>query len=122
MLTRARFSPDGRFIAFSLVGEGRPAHGDVYVMTADGRNEVVIAGHPAEDQLLDWTPDGSRLLFRSDRLGTWDIWTMRVAGGKQQGEPELVKKDFEVLEGSWPHARWCSLLQDHYSFRSSLCR
>ena len=94
MLTRARFSPDGRFIAFSLVGEGRPAHADVYVMTADGRNEAVVAGHPAEDELLDWTPDGGGLLFRSDRSGTWDIWTIRVAGGKQQGEPELLKKDF----------------------------
>ena len=94
MLTRARFSPDGRFIAFSVVGEGRPAHGDVYLMTADGRNEVPVAGHPAEDEFLDWTPDGSRLLFRSDRSGTWDIWAVRVAGGQPQGEPELLKKDF----------------------------
>jgi Tol biopolymer transport system component len=94
MLTRARFSPDGRCIAFSLVGEGRPAHADVYVMTADGRNEVVVAGHPAEDELLDWTPDGGGLLFRSDRSGTWDIWAVRVAGGQPQGEPELLKKDF----------------------------
>jgi Tol biopolymer transport system component len=94
MLTKARFSPDGRFIAFSLVGEGRPAHGDVYLMTADGRNEVIVAGHPAEDQLLDWTPDGKSLLFRSDRSGTWDIWRVRVTGGKPQGEPELLKKEF----------------------------
>jgi Tol biopolymer transport system component len=55
---------------------------------------VVIAGHPAEDQLLDWTPDGRNLLFLSDRSGTWDIWTVRIAGGKPQGEPELLKKDF----------------------------
>jgi Tol biopolymer transport system component len=76
------------------VGEGRPAHGDVRLMTADGRNEVVVAGHPAEDELLDWAPDGTRLLFRSDRSGTWDIWTVRITGGKLQGEPELLKKDF----------------------------
>jgi len=94
MLTRARFSPDGRFIAFSLVGEGHPAHGDVYLMAADGRNEVIVAGHPAEDRLFDWTPDGSSLVFISDRSGTWDIWTARVSGGKQQGAPELLKKDF----------------------------
>jgi Tol biopolymer transport system component len=94
MLTGARFSPDGRCIAFSVVGEGRPAHGDVYLMAADGRDEVPVALHPAEDQLLDWAPDGSRLLFRSDRSGTWDIWAVRVAGGRPQGEPELLKKDF----------------------------
>jgi Tol biopolymer transport system component len=94
MLTCARFSPDGRYVAFSLVDEGHPAHGDIYLMTADGHNEVVVAGHPAEDQLLDWTPDGRSLLFLSDRSGTWDIWTVRIEGGKPQGEPELLKKDF----------------------------
>jgi len=90
----AGFSPDGRSVAFSLVREGSPPHGDIFLMTADGRNEVVVAGHPAEDELLGWTPDGRSLLFFSDRSGTWDIWTVRITGGKQQGEPELLKKDF----------------------------
>jgi Tol biopolymer transport system component len=94
MLKRARFSPDGRYVAFSSVGEGSPPHGDVFLMTADGRNEVVVAGHPAEDQLLGWTPDGRSLVFLSDRSGTWDIWTAHITGGKQQGEPEPLKKDF----------------------------
>jgi Tol biopolymer transport system component len=93
-LLRASFSPDGRFIAFSIVREGSPPHADVFLMTADGRNEVVVAGHPAEDQLLRWTPDGRSLVFLSDRSGTWDIWTVHITGGKQQGEPELLKKDF----------------------------
>jgi Tol biopolymer transport system component len=93
-LQSASFSPDGRFVAFSLVREGSPPHGDVFLMTADGLNEVVVAGHPAEDRLLAWTPDGRSLIFLSDRSGTRDIWTVRIAGGKQQGEPELLKKDF----------------------------
>ncbi len=90
----ARFSPDGRFVAFSSAGEGSPRHADVFLMTADGRDEVVVAGHPAQDELLRWTPDGRSLVFLSDRSGTWDIWTVAIAGGKQQGEPELLKKDF----------------------------
>jgi Tol biopolymer transport system component len=93
-LNGASFSPDGRFVAFSFVREGSPPNGDVFLMTADGRNEVVVAGHPAEDQLLGWTPDGTSIVFLSDRSGTWDIWTVHIAGGKQQGEPELLKKDF----------------------------
>ncbi len=94
MLTSASFSPDGQSVAFSLVNDGNPPQGDVYLMTADGRNEVVVAGHPAEDELLSWTPDGKSLLILSDRSGTWDIWTVQIINGKQQGEPELVKKDF----------------------------
>ncbi|MBE3140473.1 MAG: PD40 domain-containing protein, partial [Thermoplasmata archaeon] len=94
VLTRASFSPDGQSVAFSLVNEGNPPQGDIYLMTADGRNEVVVAGHPAEDELLAWTPDGKSLLFLSDRSGTWDLWTVHITGGKQQEEPELLKKDF----------------------------
>jgi Tol biopolymer transport system component len=93
-MARASFSPDGRSVAFSFVGEGSPPHGDVFMMTADGQNEIVVAGHPAEDQLLGWTPDGRNLVFLSDRAGTWDIWTVHITGEKQQGEPELLKKDF----------------------------
>jgi Tol biopolymer transport system component len=93
MLKGASFSPDGRFVAFTSA-EGSPPHGDVFLMTADGRNEVVVAGHPADDYLLAWTPDGRSLVFLSDRSGTWDIWTVHITGGKQQGEPELLKKDF----------------------------
>jgi Tol biopolymer transport system component len=89
---RARFSPDGQFIAFSLV-RGSPSNGDLFLMTADGRDEVAVAQHPAEDQLLAWTPDGQGLLFFSDRASTRDIWFARVAGGKQHGEPELLKND-----------------------------
>ena len=83
---RPSFSPDGRFIAFNWE--------DIFLMTADGLNEVVVAGHSAKDRLLGWTPDGRSLVFRSDRSGTWDLWTVRITGGKQQGEPELMKKDF----------------------------
>ena len=94
-----RFSPDGKFIAFSFIRDGNPPHGDVFLMTSDGRNEIVIAGHPADDNLLGWTPDGKGLIFLSDRSGTWDIWTVRINGGKQQGEPELLKKDFGCYSG-----------------------
>ncbi len=95
----ASFSPDGRFVAFSLVREGNPPHGDVFLTTSDGRNEVVVAGHSAEDQLLGWTPDGHSLIFLSDRSGTWDIWAVAIIGGKPQGEPALLKKDFGNYAG-----------------------
>lgn len=94
MFDKACFSPDGQFIAFSFVREGNPPNGDIFLMSSDGRNEIVVASHPSEDQLIGWTPDGNNLLFRSDRSGTWDIWAIRITDGKQDGEPELLKKDF----------------------------
>jgi len=93
-LEKTAFSPDGRFIAFNLMREGRPAQGEIFLMTVDGRNEVPVAGHPADDLLVDWTPNGQGLVFLSDRSGTWDVWSVAVAGGKPQGDPELLRKEF----------------------------
>jgi len=94
LIRNAGFSPDGQWLAFSALRGGSPPQGDVFLMTADGRNEAVVAGHPAMDEFLGWSSDGRSLVFLSDRSGTWDIWTAHITGGKQQGEPELLKKDF----------------------------
>ncbi len=91
---RASFSPDGRFIAFSFMREGSPPVSEVFLMTTDGRNEVVVAGHPTKNRLFGWTPDGRSLVFSSGRSGTWDLWSVRITDGKQQGEPELLTKEF----------------------------
>ncbi len=94
LMTKTRFSPDGKFIAYSAFCNCSSVNGDIFLIDSDGRNETVIASHPAEDQLLAWTPDGKRILLLSDRSGTWDIWAVRISKGKQQGEPELLKKDY----------------------------
>ncbi len=89
-----KFSPDGRYIAYTRSVSGSASNYDLFVLTADGREEVAIVPHQGDERLLGWTPDGAGLLFMSDRSGTRDAWSVRVAGGKQQGQPELVKKDF----------------------------
>jgi len=59
-----RFSPDGRFIAFSSDREGNM---DVYVIPASGGLVKRLTIHSADDTVLDWTPDGKRVLFASQR-------------------------------------------------------
>lgn len=90
----AKFSPNGKFIAMNKMLGGNTPNSDLLLITADGRNEYVVAEHSAEDQLIGWTPDGLDLIFFSDRTGTWDIWMAHIANGKQLGESELLKKDF----------------------------
>ena len=52
-----------------------------------------LVQHPANDVIFDWTPDGKRILFGSDRSGTMGAWWIRIADGKPDGPPELVKPD-----------------------------
>jgi Tol biopolymer transport system component len=85
------FSPDGRFIAYSRT-PGKVTARDIYIMDVNGGGETPLIQHPADDYLFGWSPDGKWILFLSDRSGTPDFWAIRVANGKTQGAPVMVKR------------------------------
>jgi tricorn protease len=60
-----KFSPDGKWIAFTGEYDGNP---DVYVISAEGGEPRRLTFHPGNDMVLGWTPDGKDILFRSDRF------------------------------------------------------
>jgi tricorn protease len=60
-----KFSPDGKWIAFTGEYDGNP---DVYVISAEGGEPRRLTFHPGNDIVLGWTPDGKDILFRSDRF------------------------------------------------------
>ena len=90
---RARFSPDGRFIAYDFPQRSRSNECDIFLLAVDGGPEIPLIQNPANDLIFDWTPDGKRILFGSDRSGTMGAWWIRIADGKADGPPELVKPD-----------------------------
>jgi Tol biopolymer transport system component len=90
---RARFSPDGRYIAYHFNQQPGSTAQDISVFAVDGGRETAVVRHPANDVLFDWTPDGKRLLFGSDRSGTMGVWWIQIADGQPMGTPDLVKPD-----------------------------
>ena len=85
-------SPDGRYIAYDV----EPQVGvkdDIFLLAADRSHEIPLVQHPADDEVLGWSPDGTRLLFSSDRMGTIDVWMIEIADGKPQGSPQLVRQN-----------------------------
>ena len=93
------FSPDGKYIAYDIVLEDKPqAKRDILLLSSDGGPEIPLIEHPADETVIDWTPDGGGLLFMSDRTGTQDVWFIRVAAGKPQGSPLLVKPGVGPIE------------------------
>ena len=59
-----RFSPDGKWVAFS---SDRNGNLDVFVVPATGGIPKQLTFHSADDVVLGWTPDGKAVLFSSQR-------------------------------------------------------
>ena len=99
------FSPDGKYIAYDR--QTAPKQEDIYVLRLEDGMETPLIEHPADDDVIGWTPDGKSFLFRSNRLGAGDdAWAVPLADGKTAGEPYLVKKD--ITEGSQDSLRTSS--------------
>ena len=91
----ARFSPDGRFIAYTMQQSGESEEKDIFVLGLDGEREIPLVQDPANDVVLDWTPDGRGILFRSNRTGSTGAWWIQVVEGKSRGTPELIKPNMD---------------------------
>ncbi len=62
--TMPRWSPDGKWIAFSSTRSG---NADVFLIPSQGGSVRQVTFHSANDWVNDWSPDGTKLLFYSNR-------------------------------------------------------
>ena len=71
----------------------RERNDEIYVMDDDGKNPRNLTNHPSDDYAPSWSPDGTRIVFMSDRDGhvpkggvlpNFEIYVMDANGGNQQ--------------------------------------
>ncbi len=84
------FSPDGRYIAWA----GKDGISLFELLTG---TESLLIPDRSNPCVLGWAPDGRHVLFSSERAGSADAWLVTVAGGKAQGEPVLIRKNWGNL-------------------------
>lgn len=85
----ARWSPDGRQVVFAsnrahYTGQTRDTGTpdlDVWVVNADGGNARRLTTDPAQDTDPTWTPDGTGVVFSSDRDSRGDLYLLTLATG-----------------------------------------
>jgi Tol biopolymer transport system component/C-terminal processing protease CtpA/Prc len=76
--TSARFSPDGKWIAFT----GRQfGNGDVFVIPVEGGEIRQLTFHSANDDVENWSPDSKLVYFTSGRYNSGTVYSVPVGGG-----------------------------------------
>ena len=89
--------PGAWLIAFSNDRDG-DGDAEIYVMEADGENVKQLTDVPGWDDYPSWSPDGSRMVFTSDRDGDEDIYVMDVDGRNVRQLTDDPSIDFDA---SW---------------------
>jgi imidazolonepropionase-like amidohydrolase/Tol biopolymer transport system component len=104
-------SPDGRTIAFTLLG-------DIYTMPMAGGTPTRIAEGLAWEVQPRFSPDGSRIAFTSDRGGGDNIWVMNRDGSDKR---QVTKEDFRLLnQPSWSKDGRFIVAKKHFTTGRSL--
>jgi len=87
----AAASETGHSVHLALRCLGRP----VLWASGPGLSDSVSSVNPGRRRLSSepplWPPDGSQILFFSDRTGSRALWTAPVQAGRPAGSPALVK-------------------------------
>ncbi len=92
----AVISPDSQQIAFTRPVNGRGR--DIFTIREDGTGEKPAVEHAADDYPVGYTSDSKRLLFASDRSGSVDLWSTRVAGNDNGPSiPIRIRRDLGVI-------------------------
>jgi imidazolonepropionase-like amidohydrolase/Tol biopolymer transport system component len=104
-------SPDGRTIAFTLLG-------DIYTMPITGGTPTRIAEGLAYEVQPRFSPDGRRIAFTSDRGGGDNIWVMNTDGSDKR---QVTKEDFRLLnQPSWSKDGRFIVAKKHFTTGRSL--
>ena len=112
-------SPDGRSLAFDLLG-------DIYVVPIDGGDASAVTSGLAWDMQPRFSPDGQWIAFTSDRGGGDNIWVIKASArdgmlARETGLRQVSAEGFRLVNSpAWtPDGRHIAA-RKHFSSRRSL--
>ena len=82
------WSPDGRWIAFSM-------RGDIWKVPADGGEAIAVTSGPAYHFEPAWSPDGTRIAFSFQSTGNLEIGIVNADGGPEETIASHARVDIQ---------------------------
>ncbi|MDQ7064935.1 MAG: PDZ domain-containing protein [candidate division KSB1 bacterium] len=110
-----RFSPDGKWLAFSGNYEGNT---DVYVVPALGGAPKRITHHPMPERVLDWYPDGKQILFASAMASGRQRFRQLYRVSRDGGLPEKLPVPYGEFGSISPDGQWLAYMPKARDFRT----
>ena len=90
------WSPGGKWLAYIVAVGGTPSTSELRLLRlSDGQSFAVTNGRSA-DWSPSWSPDGRLLYFVSNRVGTMDLWRLRIGDSGPDGSPERITTGLQV--------------------------
>lgn len=94
---RPSLSPDGKRVAVD--GSDLQGNRDVWLVDLASGNPTRFTFDPGQDLFAVWSPDGSRIVFGSDREGPRSLYQRSATGASK--EELLLKTDFNAYPADW---------------------
>ena len=94
-------APDGRTLVFDHLG-------DLYRLPITGGKAERLTSGMAWDYQPRWSPDGTEILFTSDRGGGLDVWILPADGGEPTAVTSAGEKDTNCPAWS-PDGEWIAV-------------
>jgi DNA-binding SARP family transcriptional activator len=98
----ATWSPDRRLIALQ---RGWRAGSDyvynLFVINRAGEEVWRVTDGPFQDELLDWSPDGSRIAFRRNTGGRYSLWVADADGLREERLLEIGDSERTALHAAF---------------------
>jgi tricorn protease len=112
-----RFSPDGRFLAYTASYQGNP---DIYVLPVTGGIPKRLTFHSGGDRMVDWHPDGERILFASARESGPRSVNQFYLVSREGGMPEKLSLPYGELATFSPDGTtlaYITKITENYPFK-----
>lgn len=92
----SRWSPDGKWIAFTSLRTGSY---DIFLVPAQGGSARQVTFHSASDWICDWSADGTKILFYSNRDSRYfDLYSLDL---KTRALQKIVEDTDSLRYGNW---------------------